>query len=267
MKDDKPLVSIVLAVKNGEDTLGEFFESVKKQTYSNIELIVVDNFSSDNTREISQKLTNLFFQRGPERSAQRNFGIQQASGEIVLIADADLYLKPGLVEEIVSIFEEKSEIQFLFIPEDTLVDNFWGKCHRFERDFHKNGDISVEAGRAFRRKVLLDSGGYNEKLSGGEDWELTDRLIIKYDFGRTQTSWNHDERGFNLNKFLAKKKYYQNTGLIDYLSIAPKYRLSSYPFRPGNKSRWYLFLLHPILTVGTFYMKLKPKFSKTKSSS
>ena len=73
-------------------------ESVKRQTYEPIELIVVDNDSSDTTRSIAGELADRLLTKGPERSAQRNFGVASASGKFVLILDSDMVLEPRVVE-------------------------------------------------------------------------------------------------------------------------------------------------------------------------
>ena len=81
---DNPLVSVIITTKNSSRTLETCLKSIKDQTYKNIELIVIDNNSIDNTKEIAKKYTNKVFNYGPERSAQRNFGAKQAKGEYLL---------------------------------------------------------------------------------------------------------------------------------------------------------------------------------------
>ena len=71
----QPLVSIIVPTYNSEKFLEGCLESIQKQTYSHIELIVVDNNSKDNTKEIARKYTEKVFNQGPERSAQVNFGV------------------------------------------------------------------------------------------------------------------------------------------------------------------------------------------------
>ena len=74
------LVSVIVPTKNSEQFLEKCLDSIKKQTYKRVEIIVVDNNSTDNTKKIARKFTNKVFNKGPERSAQMNFGAKKAKG-------------------------------------------------------------------------------------------------------------------------------------------------------------------------------------------
>src|SRR3989344_3215998 len=85
----KFLVSIVITTRNSASTIGELLKSIKVQDYSRIEIIVVDNKSSDGTGEIAAQYTKKVFDKGPERSAQRNFGARKAKGQYLFFLDSD----------------------------------------------------------------------------------------------------------------------------------------------------------------------------------
>ena len=89
-----PLISIVVTTRNNHATLEACLSSIKQQTYPNVELVIIDNNSTDDTKDIAKRYTNKVFNRGPERSTQRNFGVQKARGEYVLIIDSDMELAP-----------------------------------------------------------------------------------------------------------------------------------------------------------------------------
>ena len=78
----KPLVSIVIPTLNEGRFLGRCLAGIKKQTYSRIEVIVVDNGSKDKTREIARKNGARVFRHGPERAGQVNFGVKKAKGKM-----------------------------------------------------------------------------------------------------------------------------------------------------------------------------------------
>jgi len=59
----------------------------KKQTYKNLEIIIVDNNSSDITKDVARKYTKFVFNKGPERSSQINFGVGIAKGKYVYYTD------------------------------------------------------------------------------------------------------------------------------------------------------------------------------------
>ena len=70
-----PLVSVVITTRNEEKNIENCLMSIQEQTYKHIEIIVIDNNSSDKTKELSKQYTNKVFNQGPERSAQRNYGM------------------------------------------------------------------------------------------------------------------------------------------------------------------------------------------------
>ena len=85
MNTNLPLVSIIVTTRNEEKNIGSCLEAVKKQDYpgDKIEIIVVDNKSKDLTKEIAAKYTAQIYDKGPERSAQRNLGAQKSSGTYI----------------------------------------------------------------------------------------------------------------------------------------------------------------------------------------
>ena len=97
-----PLVSVVVPTKDVERTLQRCLASIRSQTYSAVELVVVDNFSTDQTFRVAQELADIAVQAGPERSAQRNLGIELATGDYILWIDADMVLTPHVVADAVS---------------------------------------------------------------------------------------------------------------------------------------------------------------------
>ena len=74
-----PLVSVIVPTKNSERTIERCLKSIKEQSYKNIELIVVDNYSEDKTFEIANKYADKIIKKGPERSLQRNYGAKISS--------------------------------------------------------------------------------------------------------------------------------------------------------------------------------------------
>ena len=95
------MVSVVVPTFNSERYLESCLKSVKRQSYSNIEIIVVDNYSADTTLKIAEKYADLVLLRGPERSAQVNFGVKNSKGKYVYRVDSDFVLESKVVEEAV----------------------------------------------------------------------------------------------------------------------------------------------------------------------
>ena len=83
-------VSVIIPTKNETNNIKACLESIRRQTYPYLEIIVVDNNSKDNTKSIALNFTKLVFNKGPERSSQRNFGAKKAKGDFLLFIDADM---------------------------------------------------------------------------------------------------------------------------------------------------------------------------------
>ncbi len=217
----KPLISVVISTKNEEANIASCLESIKAQTYSpkNIETIVVDNNSTDKTKEISRQYTKNIFNFGPERSAQRNFGmIKKASGKYVMYLDADMILSPTVIEKSVEKLE-KEDVVALYVPEVVLGNSYWSKVRRFERSFY-DGTV-IDCARIIRIDIFKMVGGFDEMLTGPEDWDLDKKikqkgkieLLSSYKFKESidkpsQPIIFHNEAKFDLKKYLNKKKYY-----------------------------------------------------------
>ncbi|MBA7695274.1 Poly(ribitol-phosphate) beta-N-acetylglucosaminyltransferase TarS [subsurface metagenome] len=82
-----PSVSVIITTKNEEKNIENCLKSIKSQTYpqEKIEIVIVDNNSTDSTVKIAKKFTDKVYNKGPERSVQRNFGIEKASGKYILM--------------------------------------------------------------------------------------------------------------------------------------------------------------------------------------
>jgi len=99
---DKTLVSVIIPTKNSEDTIEKCLESIKNQTYPDVEIILVDNYSRNHTKEIARKYGARIYLKGPERASPVNFGVKEAKGKYVYRDDSDFVLEPSVVEEAVT---------------------------------------------------------------------------------------------------------------------------------------------------------------------
>ena len=153
MTDEQfPLVSVVVTTKNEERNIETCLRSVLLQTYSPIEIIVVDNASTDRTKDIARTFTDNVFDRGPERSAQRNFGMLNAArGRYVMYVDADMISSRDLIDACVSRMSV-GDCVALHIPEIVLGRSYFSRVRRFERSFY-DGTV-IDAARFFRATSL-----------------------------------------------------------------------------------------------------------------
>ncbi|MBV9389141.1 MAG: glycosyltransferase [Chroococcidiopsidaceae cyanobacterium CP_BM_ER_R8_30] len=114
-----PLVSILINNYNYGRFLAEAINSALNQTYSNTEIVVVDDGSTDNSREVIEnygdKIIPLFKKNGGQASAF-NAGFAASRGEIILLLDADDIFLPNKVAEVIDVFEQYKTIGWCFHP-------------------------------------------------------------------------------------------------------------------------------------------------------
>ncbi len=255
------LVSIVIPTYNSELFIEPLLKSVKNQSYKAIETIVVDNNSKDKTKDISRKFTPLLFNKGPERSAQRNFGVKKSSGKYVLIIDSDMVLAKNLVEDCVNSIEKNKSFRALVIPEVSFGDGFWAKCKALERSFYI-GIPWIEGARFFDKKLFSEIGGYNENNTGTEDYDLPQRIREKHGdliMGRAKEVIYHNEGYISLIK-TCKKKFYYAQKLNVYRSVKANEKV--FKKQASILNRYQLFFSdpiklfkNPVVGIGMLYMK------------
>ena len=294
-------VSIVVTTRNESRNIGNCLDSIKGQTYPAelIEIIVVDNASTDDTKEIAARYTDKVFDKGPERSAQRNFGFAQATGGVYMFLDADMILSATVVEKAV-IMLRRGNFGALYIPEIVLGKGFFPTVRRFERSFY---DATViDCVRAFTREAFEATGGFDERLTGPEDWDF-DRLmrdsarvglLSTYDFDEVDAyvsrlpennfvPWLvgyerrtkddtpllfHNEAAFELWRYLTKKTYYGNsfeTYVAKWPAGDPDVRRQlGMPYRFFGvffeDGRWRRLLSHPHLSFGMYFLRFMVGF-------
>ena len=285
-----PLVSIVITTKNEEDNIENCLISITEQTYPNIEVIVVDNNSTDKTFEIALKFTDKVFNKGLERSTQRNYGmVKIACGKYVMFLDADMILGPKAIEACVFMTENEDCVA-LHIPEFVLGTKYFTRVRRFERSFY-NGTV-VDGARFFKKSIFVEVGGFDETMSGPEDWDIDKKVKQIGQIGLLPTSseyleenswknknfiiergvdpnekWNsifHNESEFDIKIYLAKKKYYSKS--ID--NYVAKWGAKDPDIRKQTgiwyrffgvfleRGKWRRLLQKPLLIPGIYLLKI-----------
>jgi glycosyltransferase involved in cell wall biosynthesis len=257
------LISIIIATKNEERNIGKCLESVLAQSYSkdSLEIIVVDNNSSDKTLEIARKYTDKIYSQGPERSAQKNFGVRCSKGGWFIHLDADMALDEDVIQECVDLARNNKDVVGLYVPEIILGEKFFSKVRRFERSFYDG--TAIDAVRFIRKDKFLEVGGFDEEMYACEDWDLNKRLKKLGKFDIIKSPLFHNEKEFSLKKYLTKKSYYSKN--IDvYIKKWGKgdpdvrkqfgfdYRLLGVFVENG---KWKELLRHPILTLGIYFLR------------
>lgn len=254
------IVSVIVPTKNSSPTLDDCLKSIEEQTYKKIELIVVDNFSKDDTPKIAQSYTNKFFSKGPERSPQRNHGVDKATGKYVVIIDSDMNLSPNVIQDCISIMDNSLDYSGIVIPEESFGRGFWAQCKKLERSFYI-GVPYMEAARFFRRKDYLKLGGYDESMISGEDWDLSQRMEKLGLLGHIDSLIYHNEGHISLWKTV-KKKYYYASKFASYKESQQQLAKNNVAQQTNIIGRYWLFLSqplklfrNPIIGLGMLFMK------------
>ncbi len=246
-------VSIVVTTKNSAATLEACLQSVHGQVGADLELVVIDNFSSDATPNIARRYAHRFQQAGPERSRQRNLGARMGEGAWLLFLDSDMVLRPQIVNECLE--QAGRGFTAVIIPEVSQGDGFWAACKALERACYA-GDESIEAARFIQRELFESLGGFDEELTGPEDWDLTVRIRRRGEaVGRSRTPLLHDEGRLRLTQTMRTKFYYGRT-MHRYIRKHPEAaRRQLQPFRPAYFRHLDLLGQHPMLAGGMVLMK------------
>ncbi len=266
-----PLVSAILATRNEGVNIGHCISSLKDQSYQNVELIVVDNDSIDETRQVARefgvKVINMLNHMDLEaitncRGAQVNLGAEMSSGEILFFPDADMTFDNNLIAEAVRLMNPCGA---LHVPEIVIGKGMFGKIRNFERRFYNN--TCIDAPRFVKRDLFLKVGGFDEKNInfGPDDWDLTKKLKnAEVIFAITQACQYHHEEGLKLKTYLRKKAKYawsfdayiakwgnKDSDIVKQLGL--RYRYFGVFVENG---KWKKLVKHPLLTCGLYAMRL-----------
>jgi len=254
-----PTVSVIIPTKNSSATLERTLKSIHSQTYPAIEIIVVDNFSTDGTHEVAEGYADSVFEVGPERTAQKNFGAAHAKGKYVYIVDSDFVLGRTVVEE-AALLAERGEFDGVLIhnTSDPTI-SFWSKVRKLERDCYRDDPVHV-AVRFIRHDFFNHIGGFDETMVAMEDYELHKRFLeAGGKLGYIGAEEVHIGEPQTLGE-VARGFYYYGKTLSHTLKKSGTVRQSS-PFRGAYIRHWRDFASHPILTVGFLVYNVVKFFS------
>ena len=168
-----PRVSIIIPTYNSSETIGQCLKSVRAQTYRNIEIIVCDNFSHDNTVDIARRYGAKILLKGEERSAQKNFGAKHANGDLLYFIDSDFVLERDTVQKCV---QSIGKVDAVVTVNRSGGEGLWARSIAYKRELLADEE-SVIAARFITRRSFFKVGGFDEELIIGEDIDLHRRLI------------------------------------------------------------------------------------------
>jgi glycosyltransferase involved in cell wall biosynthesis len=181
MKETK--ISVIVPIYNGEKTLEQCLNSVLNQTYENYEVIVVDNNSTDRTKEIIKRFQKqntkikyvLEARRG--RGAARNAGINNSTGDIIAMTDVDCIAPNNWLEEITKPIIYENEVAVMG-SEKNLIKNYWAiNIQKADLEFQRknqNGEyISMIDTRNFTIKsFVMKNLMFDSQIEVSEDFDF-----------------------------------------------------------------------------------------------
>lgn len=256
-----PLVSIIVPSFNSGKFIKECLKSIKEQTYQHIEIIVVDNNSKDNTRNIAESFTKKVFIHGVERSAQINFGAKNARGKYLYRVDSDFVLEKEVIEQCV-IKCEKENFDGIAIHNTSGEGlGFWAEVRKFERNSYRDDNLVV-AVRFFTKKAWSVLGGFDEALYGPEDYDFHNRFVsYGFKWGRITAIERHLGEPKSLFDIYSKH-YWYGKQMLFYFKRHPIIAMAQFnPIRASYFRHYKTFLTHPILTLGLVVMTFTKFFA------
>lgn len=252
------LVSAIITTKNEEINIVNCLESLKRQVYTPIEIVVVDNHSTDKTIQLAKSYTRYIYTKGPERSAQRNYGVVKAQGEYICFLDADMILSEQVITDCVAAISKKN-VEGVIIPEESVGESFWARCKAFERSFYHDVPV-LAAARFYRKHVFQEMSGFDETLTGPEDWDFSQRIEGKYKLRKIKSLIYHNEGNLSLIETI-KKKYYYSKKFAAY--VAKKQNTDAAHNQFNIFYRYWIFFKHPIKLLSHPLIASSMLFMKT----
>lgn len=195
-----PTVSVVVTTFNRAKLLAETLDSILAQTYTDFELIVVDNISEDGTREYVAGLADprIRYFRNPNEgviAVNRNYGIQQARGKYIAFCDDDdLWLADKLRQQ-VEILEQKPEVALCYTHAESFSGDKVIRQKMTGRQIHRNhffqllrGNFISNSSVLVRREVVQELGLLTTDRTVFEDYDMWLRIAKRYELASIDAS-------------------------------------------------------------------------------
>ncbi|MBD2344456.1 glycosyltransferase [Anabaena subtropica] len=191
---DLPMISVIIPAYNCEKTIKETIDSVLRQSFTNFELIVINDGSQDGTLDIVSQIQDsrikIFSFENAGGNVSRNRGLNLAVGKFISFLDADDIWMPNKLESQLEALHENPDFHVAYSWTDYIDED--GKFLISGRRVTLNGDVYqklfinnfLENGSnpLIRKEALIALGGFDESLKAAQDWDMWLRLADKYSF-------------------------------------------------------------------------------------
>lgn len=193
-----PRVSVIIPTYNAGQTICQAIDSVLRQTYTDYEIVVVDDGSTDDTKARLERYGNAIryiYQENKERSAARNNGIRHARGEYIAFLDADDFWTPEKLAKQVTFLNQHQELGVVF-SWARAVGPSGNTLRTMGTQFPLEGAEGMDMFPYLvmgtsppaltviaRRACIEEAGMFDEQVSQIEDWDLWLRIALRWHFG------------------------------------------------------------------------------------
>ncbi len=191
-----PLVSILIPLYNAEQYIEETITRALKQTYPNIELIIVDDHSTDNSLEIAQKHSSdkVHIYTNPNKggNSARNYAFQMCNGEYIKFMDADDYCTDDMIEkQMERMLTDGDKDTLIFSPVKMLYPDarLFLPPREIDKDYVPGIELLIDIWRGkgwncphchlLHRELFIKSGGWDETIIKNQDGEFFARVAAK----------------------------------------------------------------------------------------
>lgn len=186
-------ISIITVVYNNEKTIKDAIESVLSQTYKNIEYVIIDGMSKDNTVSIIKKYEDKLGYFISEKDAgiydAMNKGIIAATGDVIGILNSDdLYQDTTVINSVMTQFNQNPSLDIVFGDLLYVKSNNVNKIVRnwksksYNNNFFENGNVPPHPSLFVKKKVYNEAGLFNLDLKLAADYEFMLRIFKKHNF-------------------------------------------------------------------------------------
>lgn len=193
MTNSSPLVSIILPTYNGAPFLPESVESILAQTYNPYEVIIVDDGSTDNTKEVlkpfAQKIRYINLEQNKGLPVARNTGIRLAQGEYIAFIDADDLWLPEKLQTNVEYFGRHPDVGMVYsghtnIDEKGRTLNGGVKKRlpsgKIFFQLYSEQNFIIPSSVVVRKEVFETTGLFDEQLVNCQDWDMWLRIAFYF---------------------------------------------------------------------------------------
>jgi len=246
---EKPLISVVIPVHNGAATLPRCLEALVASVYENVEIIVVDDASTDDTPAVAARYPCRLL-RLPENvgaARAKNFGAQEAKGEILFFTDADVYVPPPALAYVAEdLADPEVDGVVGLLARDCPHENFASQFKNLWMHFTylrqpRRVGLFFTSAAAIRREIFIREGGFDPHYQGAsitEDIEFGQRLLsrgyrIVMDKRLTVVHDKHYTMGDLLRTDLLRARGLMQTWLRNRLSKTKRAHYASVPWYFG----------------------------------